>query len=100
MFVIGYFLQATATVLHYVLYTYMLIVIASALVSWVNPDPYNPIIRFLRNVTEPVYQRMRSVLPLTVGSIDFTPLVLILALEFLDKFLVSVLLRMSYMLGS
>ena len=47
MFVIAYFLKALADVLHIVLYTYMLIVIARAILSWVSPDPYNPIVRFL-----------------------------------------------------
>jgi YggT family protein len=99
MFVIGYFLRAAATVLHYVLYTYMLIVIARALLSWVSPDPYNPIVRFLYNVTEPVLFRLRKAVPLAAGSIDFTPMLLILALVFLDQFVVPTLMRIAYMLG-
>ena len=99
MFIIGYFLQAAATVLHYVLYTYMLIVIARALLSWVSPDPYNPVVRFLYNVTEPVFHRIRRLVPLAAGSIDFTPMILILALVFLDQFVVPTLMRIAYMLG-
>ncbi len=99
MFIIAYFLQATATVLHYVLYTYMLIVIARAVLSWVSPDPYNPIVRFLHNVTDPVLYRIRRVLPLAAGSIDFTPMILILALVFLDQFVVPSLMRLAFMLG-
>ena len=99
MFIIGYFLQATATVLHYVLYTYMLIVIARAVLSWVSPDPYNPIVRFLHGVTDPVLYRIRRVAPLAAGSIDFTPMILILALVFLDQFAVPTLMRLGYMLG-
>ena len=99
MFVISYFLLALATVLHYVLYTYMLVVIARAILSWVNPDPYNPIVRFLYNVTEPVLYRIRRTIPLNMGGIDFTPMILILALVFLDQFLVPTLSRMAYVIG-
>ena len=99
MFVLSYFLIALATVLHYVLYTYMLVVIARAILSWVNPDPYNPIVRFLYNVTEPVLYRIRRAIPLNMGGIDFTPMILILALVFLDQFLVPTLSRMAYVIG-
>lgn len=99
MFVIGYFLDASATVLHFVLYIYMLVVIAHALLSWVSPDPYNPIVRFLNSATEPVLYRIRRVVPLNTGSIDFTPMILILALYFLDSFLVPVLLTFGHRLG-
>ncbi|MGA2027397.1 MAG: YggT family protein, partial [Syntrophobacteraceae bacterium] len=53
MFIIAFFLRALADILHIALNTYMYIVIARAILSWVNPDPYNPIVRFLYNVTEP-----------------------------------------------
>jgi YggT family protein len=99
MFVISYFLLALATVLHYVLYTYMLIVIARAILSWVNPDPYNPIVRFLYNVTEPVLYRIRRAIPVDFGGIDFTPMILILALVFLDQFVVPSLSRMAILIG-
>ena len=95
MFLIGYFIQATATILDAMLFTYMLIVIARAVLSWVSPDPYNPIVRFLHSATDPVLYRIRSVLPLSAGSMDFTPLVLILALEFLRLFLVPSLMTIA-----
>ena len=99
MFVISYFLLALATVLHYVLYTYMLIVIARAILSWVSPDPYNPIVRFLYNVTEPVLYRLRRFLPFNTGGIDFTPMILILLIVFLDQFVVPTLSRLAYTMG-
>jgi YggT family protein len=99
MFIIAYFLLALATVLHYVLYTYMLIVIARAVLSWVNPDPYNPIVRFLYNVTEPVLYRIRRLIPIDLGGLDFTPMILILVLIFLDQFVVPTLSRMAYIMG-
>jgi len=99
MFVISYFLLALANVLHYLLYAYMLIVIARAILSWVSPDPYNPIVRFLYNVTEPVLHRIRRSLPFDMGGIDFSPTILILVIMFLDQFVVPILSRTAYMLG-
>ncbi len=95
MFVIGYFLGALATVLNYALTFYMFIIIARAVLSWVNPDPYNPIVRFIHNVTEPVIYQIRSRLPTVIGGIDLAPIVVILAVVFLQKFLVNTLLRIS-----
>src|SRR5690348_445083 len=89
MFILSNFLFATADVLHSVLWLYMLIVIARALVSWVNADPYNPIVRFLYNATEPLMYRLRRSLPLSTGGIDFSPLVVLLAIYFLQTFLVQ-----------
>ena len=66
---------------------YIFIVIARALISWVNPDPYNPIVRFLYNVTEPVLAKMRRYLPLQIGGLDLTPLVLLVALSVLQQVL-------------
>lgn len=71
-----------------VLNGYMWLIVARAVLSWVNPDPYNPIVRFIHNVTEPVLYRLRSRLPLYFGGIDFTPMVLILAIIFLTSWIV------------
>jgi YggT family protein len=95
MFIIGYFLGALATVLNYALTFYMFIIIARAVLSWVNPDPYNPIVRFIHNVTEPVMYQIRSRLPTVIGGIDLSPIVVLLAVVFLQKFLVNTLLRLS-----
>jgi len=95
MFVLGNFLKAVAIVLNYVLTFYMWIVIARAVLSWVNPDPYNPIVRFIHNVTEPVLHRIRAKIPVNFGGIDFSPIVVILAVVFLQNFVVSSLIRLS-----
>ncbi len=97
MFIIAYFLKALATVLDMVLSLYMWIIIIRALLSWVNPDPYNPIVRFLYNITEPVLSRIRRVLP-PLGGIDLSPLVAILGIVFLKQFLIPVLYELSYQL--
>lgn len=95
MFVIGNFLKAVAIVLNYALSFYMWIVIARAVLSWVNPDPYNPIVRFIHNVTEPVLYRIRTRIPVEFGGIDFSPIIVILGVVFLQNFVVSSLLRLS-----
>jgi YggT family protein len=74
----------------------MWIVIASALISWVNPDPYNPIVRFLRNATEPLLYRVRRALPVFVGGFDFSPLVVLVAIYFLQYFLVQSLRDLAF----
>ena len=67
---------------------YMWVVIISALVSWVNPDPYNPIVRFLRNATEPVFHRIRRTLPfVVVGGFDLSPIVVIVAIQIISALL-------------
>jgi YggT family protein len=63
--------------------------------SWANPDPYNPIVRFIHNVTEPVLYRIRARIPVNFGGIDFSPIVVILAVVFLQNFLVASLIRLS-----
>ncbi|MBW2319419.1 MAG: YggT family protein [Deltaproteobacteria bacterium] len=95
MFILGNLLKAIAVVFNYVLHFYMWIVIARAVLSWVNPDPYNPIVRFIHNVTEPVLYRIRTKIPLDFGGIDFSPIIVILGIIFLQNFVVTSLLRMS-----
>jgi YggT family protein len=95
MFVLGNFLGAIAEVLNIVLTIYMWIVIISALISWVNPDPYNPIVRFLYSVTEPVFATVRRVLPFPYMGIDFSPLIVLLIIIFLQQFLVGTLRQVA-----
>ncbi len=95
MYVAGYFLMAVANVLNFVLFVFMWIVIARAILSWVNPDPYNPIVRFIHNVTEPVLYQIRTKIPINFGGIDFSPILVILAVYFLRDFVVKSLLRFS-----
>jgi YggT family protein len=90
MFLLANFVWALAGVIDMVLTIYMWIVIIRAFVSWVNPDPYNPIVRFLYSVTEPVLYRLRRAMPfIYTGGIDFSPLVVIVAIYFLKAFLVQ-----------
>ncbi len=95
----GYFfdiLVGVAGILHMVLTAYMWVVIISALLTWVNPDPYNPIVRFLRNLTEPVFLWIRRRLPfVVVGGFDLSPIVVIIAVQLLDSVLGRLLARLA-----
>lgn len=94
MFVLGNFVSALATVIDILLSLYMWVVIISALISWVNPDPYNPIVRFLRQATDPVFQRIRRYVP-SAGGLDFSPILVILVIIFMQKFLVASLMELA-----
>ena len=95
MFVLANFLDALAQVLYFLLEAYMWIVVARAVISWVNPDPHNPIVRFLYSATEPVLYRLRRALPLYAGGIDFSPILVFVAIIFLQRFLVQTLYDMA-----
>jgi len=89
------FVSALYQVVDLVFTIYIFIVVARAIISWVNPDPYNPIVRFLYNATEPVLDRIRRVIPLQFGGMDFTPIVLLIGLSVLKQ----VLLQLIYSLA-
>jgi len=90
--VLGYFLVAIANIVDIVLFTYMIIVFGAVVISWVDASPYNPIVRILRQATDPVFYFVRRKLPfLVVGMLDLTPFAVVLCLVFLQQFLVKVL---------
>ena len=95
MFVFSNFLIAVARMIEIVLNIYMWIIIARALISWVNPDPYNPIVSFLYRATEPVLYQVRRIIP-NLGGIDLSPLIVILIIYFLKEFLIRSIYMMSY----
>ena len=98
MFVVANFLNAIASVLGMILNLYMWIIIIRALLSWVNPDPRNPIVRFLYNATEPLLYRVRRAIPFSAGGIDFSPIIVIVAIIFLQSFLVASLQDLAWRL--
>jgi YggT family protein len=100
MFVIGNFLGAVAKIIDIALTLYMWIIIGRAVISWVNPDPYNPIVRFLNSVTEPVLNPLRRRLPISLGGMDFSPIIVILAIIFVQSFLVRSLAELAMRMGS
>ena len=89
MFILGNILSAFAAVLQKVLELYSLVVVIAVLVQWVRPDPFNPIVQFLRAVTEPAFERVRRYLPFTVvGFLDLAPMVVLLVIWFLQLALI------------
>ena len=94
MFMLGNFLMAVAKLINFVLSAYIWVVIGRAVISWVNADPYNPIVRFLRQATDPLLSRIRQVLP-AMGGFDLSPMILILIIVFLQSFLVPTLQQIA-----
>jgi YggT family protein len=97
VYVVRELLLAAAWLVEYVLWAYMWIIVIRALISWVNPDPWNPIVRFLYQVTEPVLRPIRGRLPFS--GIDLSPMVVILIIYFLQRFLGRVIAETAYRLG-
>jgi YggT family protein len=95
MFVLGNFIIAVAKIIHIVLNIYMWVIIARAIISWVNPDPYNQIVQFLYRVTEPVLAQVRRWLPFGRMGIDISPIIVILAIYFLDEFLIKSMIELA-----
>lgn len=95
MFILGNLIIALANIFDIILTIYSFIVIAAALISWVNPDPYNPIVRFLYRATEPVLRPIRKLVPLRL-PIDISPLILLLLIYFSRNFLIQSLLELGY----
>src|SRR5262249_6734286 len=90
------FTLAVATILNSLLTLYFWILLIAAVLSWVNPDPNNAIVRFLRAVTDPVLYRVRRALPFVIFSgIDFSPLLVMLAIQFVKIFVVQSLYELA-----
>ena len=95
MFLLANLIEALAAVLNLFLTLYMWLIIARAVVSWVNPDPYNTIVRILYLTTEPVLYRIRRAFPINLGGIDFSPIIVFVVILFLQRFLVQSLYDMA-----
>lgn len=95
MFVFGNLIMALARVIDIVLTVYMWIIIVRALISWVNPDPYNQIVIVLYRITEPVLAPVRRMIPLRNIGLDFSPIIVLLAIMFLKYFLVETMIQLA-----
>lgn len=95
MFVLENLIFALAKIIDIGLTIYMWIIIGRALISWVNPDPYNPIVTFLYRATEPVLAPIRRWIPLRGMGIDISPIIVILVIYFLQMFLVKTMIQMT-----
>lgn len=99
MFVFTNFVMAIAQLLDFILSVYTWIVLGRVIISWVNADPYNPIVKFLYEATEPLLGRIRRFLPMSMGGIDFSPVILVLGIVFLQSFLITSLKQMAMSMG-
>lgn len=99
MFVLGYLLTALGNLVDLLIQAYMLVIIARAILSWVSPDPFNPIVRFLYRTTEPVLRPIRHRLPTVAMGLDLSPMVVLVALYVLQQFLPPVLYRIAGQIG-
>ncbi len=95
MLIVGNLLMAVGRIADMLLELYKWVVIIAALISWVSPDPYNPIVRFLRNVTEPVFRPIRRVLGNRLGPIDISPIVVILGILFIQMVIIRSLIEIG-----
>jgi YggT family protein len=95
MIVISTLLMAIANILNMVISLYIWIVIISALITWVRPDPYNPIVQLLYRLTEPAYALIRRYIPTNFNGFDIAPLILILGLQFIQLFFVQLLFKIA-----
>lgn len=91
----GNFLEGIAQVLNWGLTIYLYVIIARAIISWVSPSPYNPIVQFLYAATEPVLRYARRIIPPIGGTLDLSPLIVIVVIYFLRVFLVNSLLELA-----
>jgi YggT family protein len=96
MFIAGNLLYALAVLVDALIWGYIIVLFARVLISWVNADPYNPLVRFLVGITEPVLRPIRRWLPFAGIGIDLSPAVLMLVLYFLQVFLVRTLIQLAF----
>jgi YggT family protein len=95
MFVVENFIVALAKIMDMGLTIYIWIIIGRAVISWVNPDPYNPIVTFLYRATEPVLAPVRRLIPMRGLGIDIAPVIVILVIYFLQMFLIKTMIQMT-----
>jgi len=99
MFIFGNVILGIAKVLDVALNIYMWVIIIRALISWVNPDPYNPIVQILTRMTEPVLRPIRKLAPPYKIGVDLSPLIAVLIVIFLQYALINTLYRIGRAMG-
>lgn len=98
MYAIGHLIMGLATVLDSFLFILTIIIIASAVISWVNADPYNPIVRIINNLTTPLYRKIRRKLPTVYGAMDFTPIILLFIIMFIQTGILPIIKQFGHSL--
>lgn len=97
MTALGYLVLAIARLLHMLITIYTFVVAAAVIISWVRPDPYNPIVRILYQVTEPAFRQARRLIPKALyrTGLDFAPIVVFMVLILFDTVIVNLLFDLS-----
>ncbi|PLX41701.1 MAG: hypothetical protein C0608_04915 [Deltaproteobacteria bacterium] len=96
MSVLGSIIMGIARILNFALTLYMWAVIASALFSWIRPDPSSPPVRFIYSITDPAIYWIRRKIPIAFGGIDFSPMILIFAIYLVQNFVIGALVDIAY----
>ena len=94
MFVMGNLISALAQLINTVLTIYTWVLIIRVLITWVSPDPFNPVVQFLARATDPVLEPLRRIIP-PIGFLDITPIIALLLLQAVQHFLVRTLVDLS-----
>lgn len=95
MFILGQLLYSAAGLLDIICKAFYVLLFARIVLSWVNPDPYNPVVEFIYKVTEPILGFVRRIIPLQIGMFDLSPIIAFIALDFLRRFLVGSLYHLA-----
>ena len=98
MFVFGELLNSLAMLMGMIFKLIYFVLVVRMMLSWVNPDPYNQMVRIIYRITEPILATFRRIIP-PMGMIDISPIVVFLLLSFIEKFVVGVLLQLSHRIG-
>lgn len=94
--IVGTLIESFASIFHMVLNLYIWVVIIGALLTWVRPDPYNQFVQIIYKLTEPVYTLTRKYIPTVFGGIDLAPLIIVIALQFMDIFIYNLLMKIAH----
>lgn len=97
MTILSHFIISVVDILEIVIRAYTFIIIAAALVSWVRPDPFNPIVQLLYRLSAPAYNLIRKLkIPTVFGGIDIAPIIILLGLEFISRFVLGYIRALAY----
>ena len=100
MFVVTNIFDAVASILHMLVSAYMLVVLVACVLSWFRVDPYNPAVRVIWQITEPVFNFVRRKIPFSrVGQVDLSPLFVIIALELVDMIVIRSIAQFGHSLS-
>ena len=94
MFILGNLIKSLASIVDVVLSIAYWLILVRALIGWVNPDPFNPIVQFLYRTTDPILNPIRRLLP--PMALDLSPIIAFLAILFFRSFLVATLMEIGY----